>query len=169
MAEETKIRVVFILDVIGRPPRHLIESLEKVIDEIDKEKGVTVKMKDIKEPTLMKDRQDFYTTFAEIEVEIDEILYLAILLFKYMPAHIEIISPEILALSNTGWNDVLNELVRRLHGYDEIARVMQIEKDILQKKILELTGQEILTPLSEKPAEFKKEKKNKKRKSNKKK
>ena len=138
--DKDRIKAIFILDVIGRPPEHLIESLQQLIDEIDKEKGVSVVMKDIKKPTLMKDQKEFYTTFAEIEVEIEEMVYLAILLFKYMPAHIEIISPEILAMSNNGWNDVLNELARRLHSYDEIARIMQIEKNMLLKKVEELGG-----------------------------
>jgi len=145
---EIKIRAALILDVIGKPPEHIVESLERLIDEIDKEKGVTVKSKSIKEPALMKDSKDFYTTFAEIEVEVEDILYLAILLFKYMPAHLEIIEPEMLVLSNNGWNDVLNELVRRLHGYDEIARVMQMENQALKQKITEITGQQVITPLT---------------------
>ena len=66
MTDDTKIRAIMIFDVIGRPPKHLIESLEKLIEEIDKEKGVNVKVKDIKEPTFMKDQKDFYTTFAEV-------------------------------------------------------------------------------------------------------
>jgi len=140
-SDNVKVSAVMILDIIGRPPEHLVKSLEKIIEEMGKEKGVTLKSKQIKEPTLMKDQKDFYTTFAEIEVEVDEILYLAILMFKYMPAHIEIISPELIALSNNGFNDILNELTRRLHGYDEIARIMQIEKQILLKKIQELGGE----------------------------
>lgn len=140
-SNEVKVTAVLILDIIGRPPEHLVESLEKLIENMGKEQGVTLKSKKIREPTLMKDQKDFYTTFAEIEVEVDEILYLAILMFKYMPAHIEIIQPEIIALSNNGFNDILNELTRRLHGYDEIARIMQIEKQILLKKIQELGGE----------------------------
>ena len=140
-SDKLKIGAVMILDIIGRPPEHLVKSLEKIIEEMEKEKGVTIKSKQIKEPTLMKDQKDFYTTFAEIEIEVDEILYLTILMFKYMPAHIEIISPEIIALSNNGFNEILNELVRRLHGYDEIARIMQMEKQILLKKIQELGGE----------------------------
>ena len=136
-----KVSAVMILDVIGKPPEHLVESLEKIIENMGKEQGVILKSKQIKEPTLMKEQKDFYTTFAEVEIEVDEILYLAILMFKYMPAHIEIISPEILALSNNGFNDILNELTRRLHGYDEIARIMQIEKQILLNKIQELGGE----------------------------
>ncbi len=135
---ETKgIKVMLIIEVIGRPPEHLIETLENIIKRIDEEKNVTVRSKKINEPKLMKDNKDFYSSFAEIEVEVEEILYLAILMFKYMPAHIEIIEPELIALTNNGWNDILNELTRRLHGYDEIAKVLQFERAMLEKKLRE--------------------------------
>ncbi len=136
---EKRIRAMLILDIIGRPPQHLVESLEKIIEEMGKEKGVTVKSKEIKEPEFMKDNKEFYTTFSEIEVEVEDILYLAVLMFKYMPAHIEVVSPETIPLSNNGWSDILSELVRRLHSYDEVARILQIEKQELIKKIQELT------------------------------
>jgi len=132
------IRAVMIIEVIGRPPEHLTETLNSLIEKIDGEKGVSVQNKKLNEPVLMKDQKDFYTSFAEIEVEVEEIFHLAILMFKYMPAHIEIISPELIALTNNGWNDIFNELTRRLHGYDEVARVIQAEKSILEKKLKEL-------------------------------
>ena len=136
--EETKnIKAVMIFDIIGKPPEHLTETLESIINKIDEEKGVCVKEKKINEPVLMKDQKDFYTSFAEIEVEVEEILYLVTLMFKYMPAHIEILHPELIALTNNGWNDILNELTRRLHGYDEIARVLQVENAKMQKKLKE--------------------------------
>ncbi len=151
MSRETKnIVVVMIIEVIGRPPEHLTETLNDLIKKIDEEKGVVVKKKKINEPVLMKKeedssekiktkkQEDFYINFAEVEVEVEEILYLAILMFKYMPAHIEIVSPELIALTNNGWNDILNELTRRLHGYDEIARVMQVEREILEKNLREM-------------------------------
>ena len=136
--EETKdIRVILIFEIIGRPPKHLVDSLGKIIEELDKEKGVTVISKNIKKPSELKDKKGFYTTFAEVEIEVEEILYLAILMFKYMPAHIEIIYPELIALTNNGWSDILSELARRLHGYDEVARVLQMERAILERKLQE--------------------------------
>ena len=127
-----------VIEVLGRPPKHLEKTLNDIIGKIDEEKGVSVKSKKINKPKLVKDQKKFYTNFAEIEVEIEEILSLAILLFKYMPSHIEIIHPELIALTNNGWNDILNELTRRLHGYDEIARVIQVEKGILEKRLREV-------------------------------
>ena len=127
-----------IFEIIGKPPKHLVDSLGKIIEEIDKEKGSTVISKDIKKPTELKDEKGFYTTFAEVEIEVEEILHLAILMFKYMPAHIEIVYPELIALTNNGWSDIFSELTRRLHGYDEVARVLQMERAILEKKLNEV-------------------------------
>ncbi|MFH1801276.1 MAG: hypothetical protein ABH804_00365 [archaeon] len=133
---ETKgIKAVMIVEVIGKPPEHLTETLEKIIADIDAEKGVQVMNKNLKEPAEIEKQKGFYSSFAEIEVEVEEVLYLAVLMFKYMPANIEIISPELIALSNNGWNDIFNELTRRLHGYDEVAKILQYEKYILEKKL----------------------------------
>ena len=146
--EEAKIKAVIILDVVGKPPEHLVESLKRVIEEIDKEKGITILRKDIKETRPMKDHEGFFTTFAEVELEFEEILSLVIVMFKYMPAHLEIISPEIIAISNNSWNDILNELIRRVHGYDEVARMLQHENNLLRKKLEEATGEKTTTPMS---------------------
>ncbi len=136
--EETKgIRASLILEVLGRPPEHLVETLKKLEGDIGNEKGVEIKDTKIKEPVELKDKKGLYTGFAEIEVEVEEISLLARLMFKYMPAHIEVISPELIALTNNGWGDILSEIIRRLHGYDEVARVIQSEKQILEKKLKE--------------------------------
>jgi hypothetical protein len=136
---ETKdIRVMMILEVLGKPPEHLTSTLNDLIEQIGNEKGVSVENKKINEPVEMKEQKGFYTNFAEIELVVEEIFDLSGLLFKYMPAHIEILSPELIALTNNGWGDILSEITRRLHQYDEVARVIQIEKAILEKKLREL-------------------------------
>jgi len=57
-----------------------------------------------------------------------------------MPAHVEVVSPESLILTNNDYGDILSELTRRLHKYDEVVRVVQMEKDILEKKVEEYFG-----------------------------
>lgn len=140
-SEDNKIKAILVLDVIGKPPEHLVEILGKVIEEMKGEKGVEVISKKIREPVPMKSRKEFYTTFAEVEVDVDEIDYLSGLMFKYMPANIEVVSPEIMAIANNKIGELLNNLVIKLHGYDELAKIMQIEKQVLFKKIKELGGE----------------------------
>ena len=131
------IRAIFILEIVGRPKEHLVKTLDGLIESINKEKGIKVIEKKINEPVELKNNKDFYTTFAEVEVEVEEILQIAMLMFKYMPANIEIIEPELLALSNNGWNEIFNELTRRLHAYDEVERVLQMQTAKLQRDLKE--------------------------------
>ncbi len=133
--ETKKIIAVMILEIIGKPAEHLVKTLEQIIKDMGEEKGVKIISKKISEPAELKDRKDFFTAFAEIEIEIEEALQLAILMFKYMPAHVEVVSPESLVLKNNEYGDILSELTRRLHKYDEVVRVVQMEKDILEKKL----------------------------------
>ena len=41
-----------------------------------------------------------------------------------------------------GLNDILNELTRRLHGYEEITRILQTERIILENKLKTIMGTE---------------------------
>lgn len=138
--DKQKINAIFIIEVLGKPPEHLKEALEEIIGKIDSEHNVDVISKTIAEPTELPKNPGMFTSYAEIELELEDPLALAILVFKYMPAHIDIVDPEHISMTNKGYNDVLNELARRLHGYDHVARVIQAEKAMLEKKISELSS-----------------------------
>ena len=133
--ETTKITAILMIEVLGRPKEHLIETLRDISKKIGEEKGVKVTNTETKEPTLVKDQKELYTTFAEIEVEVEHVQILSILMFKYMPAHIEIVEPENLRITNNELADTLSEIVRRLHKYDELLRVMQTEKKIIENQL----------------------------------
>ena len=137
--EDTKnITAMLVLEAIGKPKEHLVKVLEELKEQIEKEPGVKLIDSKVHEPKVMEKKEGFFTTFAEIEVEVNDPLQLSILMFKYMPAHVEVIEPEQIKISNGGYSEILSELTRRLHGYDEIARVMQMEKKVLENKIKEL-------------------------------
>ncbi len=139
IGETRNIKAVMIIEMLGRPPEHIVESMENIIKNIEAENGTRVISKSIKEPKEIENSNGIHSTFAEVEVEVEEILTLALLMFKYMPSNIEIIHPETISLTNNSWSEVLSEIVRRLHSYDEIARVLQIEKAKLEHKLKELS------------------------------
>ena len=136
------IKAILIFEIIGKPPEHLVQALEELIKKIDEEGGISVKEKKINEPVPMQENKEFYTTFAEVEVESESIMHLASLMFRYMPAHVEVIEPELIVLANNGWTEILSELTRRLHGYDEVARVLQLQNAQMQNKLRELLPEE---------------------------
>ena len=160
--DSQKIESSMIFEIIGRPAKDLVVILNDIISQISKEEGVKVLGQDVKEPKKMDNKvgltkedskgvvleeNEFYSTFAEVELETESVHTLAQLIFKYMPAHIEIVSPERITLTNFKWGEILSELVRRLHSYDEVARVMQVEKTILENKLKSLEPK--IVPISE--------------------
>ncbi|MGA2130271.1 MAG: hypothetical protein ABSG05_01490 [Candidatus Pacearchaeota archaeon] len=165
MSTSEGIKAMMILDIIGKPAQHLVDTLEKMIEEMKTEKGVKVVSKNIREPVTIKDNKEFFTTFAEVELEVEDIMTLSGMMFKYMPAHIEVISPEKINLANTGWSDILSELVRRLHSYDEMTRIVQMENARLVAELQKARTGISVKEISENPEE----KKNTGKKSSKKK
>jgi hypothetical protein len=133
-----KIRAIIILEIIGRPPEHIKETLSKLIQSISEEKGIKIIENKIGDAQEIKEKKDFYSSFAEIEIQTEDLFNLSLLIFKYMPSHIDIISPEKIEMTNHDWNNIYNEITRRLHGYDEIARVLQMQNLQMQEKLKEL-------------------------------
>ena len=116
--------------------------MRSVISKIKEEKGINVKEEVVNEPVLIKDKKDFYTNFVELELELDEVQNLLTLVFRYMPSHLEITSPERLTLMNNHLNDILNETTRRLHAYDEVVMILQTEKALLERKLKDILEKE---------------------------
>lgn len=135
MSSDEGINVVFILEALGRPKEHLVETLEGIIKSLKEEKVCKVIRNKIHEPKESEQHKEIFTSFCEVELTIENILHLILLSFKYMPAHIEIITPEKMTIENSELNESLNELIQRLHRYDDLARILQNEKTILESKL----------------------------------
>lgn len=137
--QETKnLTALMILEILGKPAEHLTNTLNEIINNIDKEPRVKVRDKNVAEPKEIEEHKGFYSSFAEVEVETEGILDLVILCFKYMPAHVEVVNPELIAITNNSWSEILCEIVRKLHQYDEITRVSVNERMIMERKLQEI-------------------------------
>ncbi|MBI2044442.1 hypothetical protein HYT23_00125 [Candidatus Pacearchaeota archaeon] len=135
---ENKIEAMLVFEALGKPKEHLTGFLNELVKKIGEEKGVKIISNNLSEPILAKDQKEIYTSFAELELSLDKIQTLVMIIFKYMPAHIDISYPEKVSMNNHEWNEVVNEIVRRLHAYDEVARVMQMERMVLENKLKEM-------------------------------
>jgi len=121
---EKKIRAIMILEMLGRPKEHIINVMNQLVQEISTVKIAKVinsKVHDAK-PFENKDKngkiipggEDLFTTFAEIEVEVNTPIDLLGLCFQYMPANVEVIEPEDFKFKNIDFNSMVNEILRRL-------------------------------------------------------
>lgn len=128
------VNAILMLEILGKPADYVKETLEKLVEQIGNQQNVRIIEKKIAEPKKLEKSKELFTTFGEIHVETG-LHELMILCFNFMPSHVEIITPEELKLSNSEMNLVLNELVRRLHQYDEVAKTVLIERNILAEQI----------------------------------
>ena len=157
MAE--KINVILMLEILGKPADYVKKTLSDIVEKLGKEKNVKLISKRIAEPKPLKEQevgQELFTTFAEVELQ-TTLQQLMLLVFGYMPSHIDIIEPENLEIKNSDLNLFFNELTRKLHQYDELARALMIERQILAKQIQE--GKIKVTEAGEKKEKGKKKKK----------
>jgi hypothetical protein len=137
---ETKIKALFIFEVMGMPPEHLKESLEAYIKKLGENKGVNVTRKEIHEPKPVEKEgaEGLFTTFAEVEVIVDDINLIFEITLNMLPAHAEIIEPDDIKLKNFDLSGVVSNLSIKLHKYDEIAKALTIERSTLLRKLQEM-------------------------------
>jgi hypothetical protein len=147
---DQKIKISAILEMLGRPKEHLEETLNKLVEVLGNEKGIKVtykKVHDAKElenkdkngnPVEVTPENQLYTSFAEIEMDVDKLDTLIRITFKYMPAHVEIVSPEGFNINNFEVTGLLNEITARLHHYDAIAKSALMNNKIIVGKLQEV-------------------------------
>lgn len=135
------IKTILIFEMLGRPAEHLKETLAKFIDKLSKERGVKLIHKKINEPKRIEEaKQEIYSNFAEVDIDFESISDLLRAVFIYMPSHIEITYPKEISFKGFELNELVNELARKLHQYDELAKRLLIENQILERKIQEAVG-----------------------------
>ena len=174
---ENKIKALFIFEVMGRPPEHLKEALDKYIDQLGENKGIEITRREIHDPKPVEKEgaEGLFTTFSEVEVVVEELNLIFEIVLNMLPAHAEILEPEDLRLKNFDLSSIISNLSIKLHKYDEVAKTITMERNILMKrlqemqiKINDLEGS-IKKPKSKKSNKKKPAKKPSKKKTNKKK
>ena len=82
----------------------------------------------------MEKEQEMYSLFSEIEIEADTIMDFMRVVFAYLPSHVEILSPVDFSMENFEVNALFNEISRKLHEYDAIAKRALMENQIMQNQ-----------------------------------
>jgi len=129
-----KIKATMIFEIMGKPPEYMIENLNEILGKLGSEKGVSVTGKKIREPKAVEN-SDVFTSFAEVEVEIEGLQRLMSILFAYMPANVDIISPSEFRLKNFDFSGSCNEILAKLHNYDGVAKTLLYERNNLVNQL----------------------------------
>ncbi len=138
------IRTLFIFEILGKPAEHIKKSLEELVGKIDAQDGIEVVRKKIHEPKKAESKDkdgkiivspDLYSTFAEVEIVTENIQLILTIVLNMLPAHVEIIEPSEYTFKNFELSSLLSDLTVKIHRYDEMAKIMMIDRKNLLRKL----------------------------------
>lgn len=132
---EQKIVASMIIEVAGRPPEYLENSLKLHLDKLNHIKDVKLISSRIAEPRLIENEKELYTCFGEVEVEVSSMAKLMDLIFDFMPSSVEIISPSEIEFDCQAATMFANDMAGRLHRYDEIAKIARMQVQQLSQQL----------------------------------
>jgi len=160
-----RLQARIIIEIMGRPPEHVKQAMEGIMQKMASEKGVTILDKTVHEPVPVKESKDLFTTFSEITLELDSLANYFTIVFSYMPSNIELINPQQVSLSNFDLNAIANQITQRLHSYDAITKKVIVERNMALEKLKEVAPHLFKKP--QEPAKSKKKAKKPKKKTRK--
>jgi len=109
-----KIKIIVIYEILGRPKEYIKTTLEQLIDRIGENTGIKIIERKVHEPHLLdeekiknvEDNKEVFSTFAEVELEVDNLIIVFNLILNTLPSSIEIIKPSELILKNFDLSDI---------------------------------------------------------------
>ena len=143
------IKALYIFEIMGKPAEHIKASLNQMIDKLSEQKGMKIVRREVHEPKLVEKKegddekkqklidQELFSTFAEVEVETQDINIIMSIVLNMLPAHVEILEPTNLELTNSLLSSLMTELTVKMHKYDEVTKILMLERNELLRKLNE--------------------------------
>jgi len=128
--EDKKFVLRVIIEIMGTPRDHVEKTMKLVLDKF--KEGYKVKKENLHEATQLK---QFWSTFVELDVEVEKIEEITAICFDYMPSSIEIIEPIDLKIKNQDFSNLMNDLLAKLHRYDMVLKNLNAENTLLKKQM----------------------------------
>jgi hypothetical protein len=147
MVDENRIEARIVIEIMGRPPEHIKETLQTLVVRMGAEKGVEIVNKAIHDPIAVENTDNLFTAFAEIEVKFNSVIEFFSVVFNYMPANVELTHPANLKMQSNSVTELANFILGKLHQYDAIVKRTINEKDILLKQVKYLKGEGKVDPI----------------------
>jgi hypothetical protein len=131
--KEQRINVRVILEIIGAPKEHVDETLKNVEEQVKQKIDRTIIKSKIFQAEKMKDKP-FFSGFIESEIEFKDFDKLMGFCFDFMPSSVEILEPHLLNVPVNELNNMLNDLIAKLHQYDMIVKNLRAENILMAKQ-----------------------------------
>lgn len=137
-----------IQEVMGKPKDHVEEALVAIVKAIKQQHDMEVLNTTIF-PAEEKEK-GVYVGFAEMEIMFKDLPRLIGFCFDFNPGSVEVVEPGHFDFSTAHMNDLLNDLVIKLHHTNVEAKGLKIQNEILRKRGTELLRNMVLLAVGNK-------------------
>lgn len=117
--EAGQVQVQVIIEVAGKPKEHVESVIKDYIEKLKEDKNYDITEDFIDEAI---ERDNLFTTYADIKFWAKDIKMLVGFCFDYMPSSVEILEPEEMIINSKVITDMLNDMQARMHHTDILAR-----------------------------------------------
>lgn len=123
------IRAIVAFEVAGRPKEHVAESLTQYLANIRKDSRIAILQEEREEVTEHED--GMFSTFAEVEMVVQDLETFTWLCMNFSPASIEILEPDSITVETRDLTNWLNDLLAKLHEVGTDYRAQKASKEHL--------------------------------------
>lgn len=129
-----KLKVNSIIEIIGTPKEYAEQVMGIVMDKLGERKDISIIKKEVAEAKKMDDKP-FWTTFCDMQFEVESIDGLLTYCFDFLPSSVEIVEPTNFPMQNFDMNNLLNDVIAKLHEYHMALKNTQAENILLKRNI----------------------------------
>lgn len=113
------------IEVLGYPEDHVKTTIEKVVEKLKNEEGIKIIKSEIQKTEKIK--ENFFASFAETEMKINDFSRLLNFCYNYLPSSLEILDAGKITLPIREFSMGINEMLAKLHHYNLIVKTFQIK------------------------------------------
>ncbi len=135
--KEGWIKSNLIFEVVGFPKEHVEKAMNLVLEKLNDEKDIMIFNQEMHEAKKIGDQM--LSSFSEVGFVSKDFGKLLAIIFDYMPSSVEIIEPISIKEDSGILNDLLNDLIAKIHTYDMTLKKMNAERAILVRELSKYT------------------------------
>jgi len=121
-----------IVEIIGAPKEHVDSVVEQVVDSLKDRDGVKLLTSKTFEPAETENK--LWSGFCEMEIQTSTISKLMDFCFDFMPSSVEILHPTETEMKAMDVQNLMNDMLGRLHHYNTIIKTLHAENTHLKSK-----------------------------------
>ena len=126
------ITIKALIEIAGFPQTHVDETMEKVLEMLNKEPTIKIIKKEVGKAEKIK---ELWSSFVDLELDLDNLAALHKFCFDYLPTSIEIQDITEIKFEVKELNNFINDTLLKIHQYNNAVRNLHAETEILKHKM----------------------------------